>query len=82
MRVLFHGLGVVGELSSATADTIRSLLHQVLDDTDFRKRSQALSEVFQSCEQQQLGAQVIEDILGAEAIHEGFSEQMQIGLKS
>lgn len=66
MRVLCHGLGVVGDFYRANAGGIHSLLRQVLDDRRFKVRSLELSETFQARERQHLAALAIESIVGVQ----------------
>jgi zeaxanthin glucosyltransferase len=62
-RVQYHGLGLVGSFRDATAETIHSLLSQLLQDESFRSRAKAMSQIFQAREKQQLGATTIERFL-------------------
>lgn len=61
-RVVYHGLGVRGEID-ASAEQIVRLLEQVASDPSFKMRTQAMSRIFREIEDRGAGVELIERIL-------------------
>jgi len=72
MRVLYHGLGLIGNFHQADAESIWSLLRQVLGSESFKARSQAMSEKFQTYERDEVGALAVESFIGSGAERESL----------
>lgn len=67
MRVLYHGLGLVGNFRQADQESIYSLLRQVLGNESFKVRSQAMSERFQAYDRDHVGALAVESFIATQA---------------
>jgi hypothetical protein len=62
-RVAFHKIGVAGNIKTATAESIRSLLAKVESDRSIRERSKAMREAFHEAEREQGAVKLIEECL-------------------
>lgn len=61
-RVAYHGVGVVGDFRTATADSVRDLVRRALADTALRGRVDAMAKTFQDAERRELAAVLIEQL--------------------
>jgi UDP:flavonoid glycosyltransferase YjiC (YdhE family) len=62
-RVVYHGLGVRGNINDASVEQIHSLIDAVDKDPMFKSRVDAMSRTFREIERSGRGVQVVESIL-------------------
>lgn len=62
-RVAFHKIGVAGNIKTATAESIRSLLVKAESDRSIREGSTAMMEAFHKAERDQGAVKLIEECL-------------------
>jgi UDP:flavonoid glycosyltransferase YjiC (YdhE family) len=62
-RVVYHGLGVRGNINDASVEQIHSLIDVVDKDPKFKSRIDAMSKTFHEIENSGRGVQMVESIL-------------------
>ena len=63
-RVVYHGLGVRGDMKRVTAEGVRSLIEKVERNPAYAERTRAMSERFRAAEDEGRGVKIVEKILG------------------
>lgn len=61
-RIAYHGLGLIGNMTTVTAEQARALIERVMQ-TDFRERVLAFRQLLQKREAEELDSKIVEAIL-------------------
>ncbi|HEU4837464.1 MAG TPA: nucleotide disphospho-sugar-binding domain-containing protein [Pyrinomonadaceae bacterium] len=64
-RVVFHGLGLRGDIERVSACELDSMIEQVLTDPAFRQRVKSMRELFKQQDRLDRGVEVIEQVIAA-----------------
>ena len=64
-RVVYHGLGVRGELQKVSVEQVHSLINRIEKDPSFRVRIEAMGRKFRAAENSSPAVQSIETVLAA-----------------
>ena len=67
-RVVYHGLGITGDIREASVDQIRNFIDRILKDMTFKARVAAMGKVFRENEAASPSVQVIEKALPSLAL--------------
>jgi UDP:flavonoid glycosyltransferase YjiC (YdhE family) len=62
-RVVYHGLGVRGNINDASVEQIHSLIDVVDKDPKFKSRIDAMSKTFREIENSGIGVRTVEKLL-------------------
>lgn len=62
-RAAYHGLGLQGVIAKTSSEHLLPMLDTVINDPAFKTRVDAMSTLFQRCEHEQRGVQIIEHML-------------------
>ena len=62
-RVVFHRLGLAGNIKTASAGSIGSMMDKIKQDSGFRSSVDAMRKVFIRVEREERGVRIIEDCL-------------------
>jgi zeaxanthin glucosyltransferase len=62
-RVAYHGLGLKGDLASATPETISSMIDKVIGDPGYSARIRAMQEVFLAENKSERGPELVERLV-------------------
>ena len=64
-RVVFHGLGLRGDIERVSACELDSMIEQVLNDPSFQQRVKSMRELFKQQDRLDRGVEVIEQVIAA-----------------
>ncbi|MEW6734246.1 MAG: nucleotide disphospho-sugar-binding domain-containing protein [Acidobacteriota bacterium] len=62
-RVVYHGLGIIGNQHNISAKYIKSLIDTIDRDPSYRRNIKAMSDVFKKLEEAQQSVEIIESLL-------------------
>lgn len=62
-RVVYHGLGLRGNMQGTSAEQIRSMIERIEQDGGYKARVEAMGEVFRRMEDEAPGVRIIEGLL-------------------
>jgi MGT family glycosyltransferase len=62
-RVVYHGLGVKGDIREISVSQIHSLIDTIQGNPEFKRRTEAMAKKFRDLEQAEKGVEIIERIL-------------------
>lgn len=66
-RIVYHGLGLAGEIGKVDAQQLRTMVQTVLEDPSFKERTQTMRERFQEMADCQKGVEIVESLIAAHA---------------
>jgi len=64
-RVVYHGLGMKGDMRSTTVEEVRALIEKVVHTPSYRERVRAFGEVFRQREEAAISVKVVEVLLAS-----------------
>jgi UDP:flavonoid glycosyltransferase YjiC (YdhE family) len=62
-RVVFHGLGLRGQIEQVSDSELDSMIEQLLNDSSFKQRVNRMRELFKQQDRLDRGVQVVEDLI-------------------
>jgi UDP:flavonoid glycosyltransferase YjiC (YdhE family) len=62
-RVVYHGLGVRGDMRHVTVESVQALIEKVARNPAYGQRARAMGEKFRAAEADERGVKIIEKIL-------------------
>jgi len=62
-RIVYHGLGLMGEIGKVNALQLRTMVQTVLEDPCFKERTQAMGDKFREMDDCQRGVEIVEDLI-------------------
>ena len=68
-RVVYHGLGITGDIRETSVDQIHNFIDRILEDTTFKARVAAMGKIFRENEAASPSVPVIEKALPSLALH-------------
>jgi MGT family glycosyltransferase len=66
-RVVYHKLGMMGDIGKVTAEQIRSMVQAMLEDSSYRERTEAMGRKFKEMDAGNKGVEFVEDLLASRA---------------
>jgi len=76
-RVVYHGLGVRGDLLKVTVDQARTLIERVVETESFRERAAFFRERCEQLERGDLGVKIVEALLDEENCEQEFVQVVE-----
>lgn len=64
-RVVYHGLGLKGDMRSTTVEEVRALIEKVAQTDSYRERVRAFGELFRKRDEAGISVKVVEALLGS-----------------
>jgi UDP:flavonoid glycosyltransferase YjiC (YdhE family) len=64
-RIVYHGLGVKGDMPSLTVEEARTLIERVAKTASFRERAASFRDLFRNLEEAAVGVKIIEALLAS-----------------
>ena len=68
-RVVYHGLGITGDIRETSVDQIHNFIDRILEDSTFKARVAAMGKIFRENEAASPSVPVIEKALPSLALH-------------